>query len=261
MKITNLYGLPQSVFEALERKEYSRGEADISVTELIDSPRVRTLKNIHADKLTIDAEALLPSFLGTCFHKGLESGTKTGTPERRLDTLEQGWILSGGMDHYHDGVLTDYKTATCWKTKLDCPDGRIEDFENQLNVYAHILRKHGVSVQALKIFILFKDWNKRGANDAKKRDQIFEPYVQGGYPERSWLHFEMKLWSEDAASAYVTNRVLAHQGAEKSLPPCTSKEMWRGNRCAGYCAVAPFCDQYNKVKQTGLMAPLPEEQP
>lgn len=254
MKITNARGLPQPVFEALNRKDYSSGDAHISVTELIDSPRIRVLKKKHNNEIELEADTLLAAFLGTCFHKGIEMGTKTGTTERRLSIDVNGWKLSGGMDHYNDGVLTDYKTATKWKTMLDCADGRIEEWENQLNVYAHILRANGFPVTKLMLFALFKDWNKGDFGRSAKSGKIFVPYQQGGYPENAWLHFEVALWPENIAAAYVLARVVLHQDAEKKLPLCTAKEIWKNaGRCKNYCSVSKWCEQFKKQSQTGLM--------
>jgi hypothetical protein len=259
MRITNSLGLPQSVFEALCNKEYSKEGADISVTELIDSPRVRVLKKQNFDKIEFEAETLLASFLGTCFHKGIEAGTKTGTAERRLAIDVNGWKLSGGMDHYHDGVLTDYKTATTWKTMLDCADGRIEDFENQLNVYAHILRENGHPVKKLMLFVLFKDWNNGSFGQNVRRGNIFVPNERGGYPERTWVHFEVPLWPANVASAYVLARVAIHQAAEKELPLCTQKEIWKGNRCKKYCLASQFCTQFQEQSKTGVLKKVENE--
>lgn len=253
MKLTNPNGLPQAVFEALERKEYSREGADISVTELIDSPRVRVLKKQHDSEIEMEADTLLASFLGTCFHKGIEAGTKTGTAERRLATEVNGWKISGGMDHYHEGVLTDYKTATCFKVQLDCPEGRVEDWENQLNVYAHILRANGHPVSGLKLFCLFKDWNRRNFASAVKSGKVFTPGERGGYPDRTWVHFDVQLWPQKQAEAYVFHRVKLHQDAEQNLPLCTAKEIWGGNRCKSYCNAAQFCTQFHDQSKTGLI--------
>ncbi len=254
MRLTNNAGLPHAVFEALADKEYSRGDADISVTELIDSPRVRVLKKLNDDKIEREAETLLAPFLGTAFHKAIETGTRTGTTERRLSVKVKGWKLSGGMDHYHNGVITDYKTATCFKVSLDCPGGRIEDYENQLNVYAHILRENDFSVNEAKIFVYFKDWNRRSFSAAVKSGKVFVPYTQGGYPEKTWAYFNVKLWAADEAHAYVYNRVKLHQAAQDILPLCTEKEIWRGNRCKTYCDAAPFCEQFKEQSKTGVMA-------
>lgn len=254
MKLTNARGLPQSVFEALSRKEYSRGDADISVTELINPPRIRVLKKRHDSEIELEAESQLNSFLGTCFHRGIEAGTKTGIAERRLSIGVNGWVISGGMDHYSDGVLTDYKTANKWKTMLECADGRIEEWENQLNVYAHILRANGHPVKKLMMFALFKDWNKGEFGTNSRKGNIFVPYQRGGYPETFWLHFEMALWPDNVAEAYVLARVKAHQDADKNLPLCTAKEIWKNaNRCKNYCDPAKFCDQFKKQSETGLI--------
>ena len=253
MKITNSLGLPVAVYESLAKREYSNDGADISVTELIDSPRVRVLKKQNADKIEFEAETLLASFLGTAFHKAIESGTKTGTSERRLFIEVAGWKLSGGMDHYHEGTLTDYKTATCFKVQLnDGPAGRVEDWENQLNVYAHILRSNGHPVNKLMLFCLFKDWNRRSLATATKSGKIFVPGVRDGYPDKTWVHYEIPLWSESQAEDYVQSRVKMHQDAERELPLCTAKEIWNGNRCKSYCNVSQFCEQYNRAKKTGL---------
>lgn len=253
MKINNSTGLPQAVFEALSNREYSREGADISVTELIDSPRVRALKRTHDSEIEIEADTLLASFLGTCFHKGIEGGTKTGVTERRLEIEVGGWKMSGGMDHYHAGTLTDYKTATTWKTMLDCADGNVEEWENQLNVYAHILRANGHEVKKLMLFVLFKDWNRGSFRQNATKNKIFAPYNRGGYPENNWLHFEINLWPALEAEAYVARRVKMHQDAEKKLPLCTKKEIWNGNRCKSYCPVAQFCTQFQEQNKTGLL--------
>lgn len=254
MKLINTNGLPQAVFEALQRKEYSKGDADISVSELIDSPRIRQLKKKHDHEIELEAESLLASFLGTAFHKAIETGTVTGTAERRLDIEVSGWKLSGGMDHYHKGVLTDYKTANIYKT-INADDGVISEWENQLNVYAFILQANGIPVKGLKLFTLFKDWNARGFSEANRKASIFQPWVRAGYPEKSWLYFDVPLWTPAKAEAYVIERVSLHQAAEKVLPLCTKDEVWKNaGRCKKYCSVAKFCTQHTKQSKTGLMA-------
>lgn len=258
MKFTNEKGLPIAVYESLIREEYSNDGADISVTSLIDSPRKRVLYKKHDREMEAEADGLLASFLGTAFHNAIKSGTKTGTPERRLFIEVGGWKLSGGMDHYHDGTLTDYKTCTTWKTVLDCENGKVDDWENQLNVYAHILRKNGHSVTKLMLFALFKDWNTGSLSIQGKKFGVFKPYVNGGYPPNSWLHFEIPLWPEQQAEAYIFQRVKLHQDAENKLPLCTQKEIWNGKRCKKFCYAAPFCEQHQQQTKTGRVLKLAE---
>ena len=58
MKITNKFGMPQPFVDFAINDKYSKGKADISVTSLIDSPRVRTMKDHYNDLIEVDAVVL-----------------------------------------------------------------------------------------------------------------------------------------------------------------------------------------------------------
>lgn len=251
MKITNAAGLPKPIYDLILKDEYSKQGADISVTELIDSPRVRVLRKRYAHLIETEAEDLLNAQLGKAFHKAVEEATTTGTAERRLSVKEAGWVVGGGMDHFEDGVLTDYKTCNVWKT-VYAEKGCIQEFEEQLNVYAHILRKNGHEVRGLKIFALFKDWTARGFKEAARKGKLFIPGERSGYPEKSWAFFDVPLWPEEYALGYVAGRTFSHQAAERDLPLCSVGDTWRGSRCERYCSVNKWCDQYQETKKTGL---------
>src|SRR3990167_5596923 len=49
MKLTNKQGLPQPLVEAVRNDSYGRGDADISVTQLLAPPRKVALIHEHAD--------------------------------------------------------------------------------------------------------------------------------------------------------------------------------------------------------------------
>lgn len=239
-------GLPIPVFEWIKKinGEYSRGDSDISVTELISPPKVRLLKEKNKDKIRVAASTLINVTLGNAVHHGIEEACRTGVSERRLSVTINGWKISGGMDHWHDGVLSDWKTANKWKTVMS-KNGRITEFEQQLNIYAHILRANDIEVKELKIFTIFKDWNKGEYNTALKNDRLFIPNVKSGYPEKEWLYFNIPLWAPDEAKAYVEERVELHQKASES-DICSDDDTWSGRRCAQYCVAAPFCSQFNQ---------------
>lgn len=248
MTIVNESNLPDSVFQWILKVqgEYTKGDADISVTELINPPRIRILKKKHEQEIVVDASSLLNVTVGNTIHEAIELATKVGTAERRLDITVRGWKLSGGMDHYHDGTLTDYKTANKWKTVLS-DDGRIEEWEKQLNVYAHILRENGHAVSDLQIWAYFKDWNKGEFGQYSKKGQVFRPNLSCGYPEREWLSIPLILWEDSKARAYVEERVRLHQDAEKVLPECPKEALWGGRRCKDYCDVNKWCVQYKST--------------
>jgi hypothetical protein len=245
MRIEN-DGLPQPVYEWIlaTQSEYSKGDADISVTELINPPRVRILRKKHDKDLVVQASTLLNSTLGTTVHKAIQASCKTGISERRLSIEVMGWKISGGMDHWHYGVLSDWKTCNKFKTTL-CDNGVVEEFENQLNVYAQILRSNKMIVDKLKIFALFKDWNRSEYGRYLAKGEIFHPGLRNGYPEKEWLYFDLRLWDEEEALSYLESRVKLHQDAEKVLPLCSREETWRGTRCSRYCepGMNGFCTQ------------------
>lgn len=252
MKIVN-DGLPEDLYQAICNDDYTRGDADISVTQLIDSPRVRMLYKKHDHEMEIKASSLLAAFFGKAFHKAIELATKSGAAERRLSLHIDGWKLSGGMDKYDlhaldHAVLMDYKTCSAWKLVYE-PSA----FEEQLNVYAEILRQNGSLVSHLKVFCFFKDWMKKDLRSARDLERIGKWKHPGKYPGSQWVTIDVPLWPQEVAREYISHRVGLHQQAEKTLPKCSYEEIWRGLRCREYCAAVKFCDQANKHLKTGLM--------
>lgn len=242
-------GLPEPVYQWVlaASKVYDRGKADISVTELINPPRIRILKKKYWLSLKVKASSLLNVTLGQTVHKAIQDATKTGASERRLSIMVRDWVVSGGMDHYENGILSDWKTTNKWKT-LYAEEGLIEEFEKQLNVYAQILREHKIPVTNAKIWAYFKDWNRGDLKRYMRLGEIFVPGLKQGYPEKEWLYFDLRLWDEAEAKAYLEERVRLHQEAESLLPECPKEELWSGRRCKDYCDVGMngFCEQFNQ---------------
>ena len=63
MIITNQTNLPEPVFLSLTHSDYSKGDSNRSVTQLIDSPRVRILRKEHESQLTEDAADMVLSLI------------------------------------------------------------------------------------------------------------------------------------------------------------------------------------------------------
>ena len=110
MKITNDYGLPQSFVNFARNDKYSKGKADISVTSVIDSPRIRLMRDQHRDQMTSDVSDMIWPLFGTAVHHVLESTEPSDDVviEERLFTKINGWVLSGAVDHQK----TDGKTIS-----------------------------------------------------------------------------------------------------------------------------------------------------
>jgi hypothetical protein len=224
MKITNKTALPASIVSALTEDNYTKGDSNYSVTQLIDSPRVRILRRMHHEEMEQDASELLWSALGNAVHLMFEKASVDHDDhhaEERLFVAEDGWVLSGAIDlqvQEKDGSVTivDYKCTSVWSVIF----GK-EDWVKQLNCYAWLVRKaKGINVNAVKIIAVLRDW--------KWRDASMKP----DYPEAPIVEVEIPLWTEEFVDGFIKGRVFAHQEAEfihlstGELPECDAEERW-----------------------------------
>jgi hypothetical protein len=276
MKLTNKRNLPEAFVQAVKNDGYTRGDADLSVTQAIDAPQVVELTRRHWDQLEEDVEDRVWSLFGQATHTILERANKTAVAERRLSIEVEGWKISGGMDLYDmHGTLTDYKTTSAWSLIFD----GLEKWEKQLNCYAVILRANGHKVEKLQAVAILRDWQRSKAD------------MDASYPQSMVVNINIPVWPAEIAERYLRERVILHQQARltKNMPACTNKERWvrdeawavkkvggkkalsggvfkseaearafvgfdKGliiehrpgspNRCLNYCAVSKFCPQF-----------------
>lgn len=273
----------------MERDTYHRGDCHISVTQLIDAPRIKILKEKYADRLVVDVADSLWSLVGKALHHIAEGGADDShLAEERLFADVLGWRLSGGIDlqkHGGNSVgVRDYKFTSVWAALANKPE-----WERQLNIYswlAHVNK--GWITQDLEITALLRDWSRIDA----KRDR--------NYPQAPIMVVPITLWSVEEQRAYVEERIRLHQDTwrreewEEELPHCTDAEMWakptrwalvkRGagrasavfdtkaeaegwlsgreivlydvierpgerTRCSAFCSVSDYCDQHQTWKK------------
>lgn len=212
MRITNRLNLPQPLVDAVSNDPYSRGDSDISVTGLLSPPRKTALDAAHEAELEEDASDRIWSLLGQSIHTILERADKTGVAERRLSIQVAGWSVSGAVDRYIDGVIQDYKCVTVWKFKDDKVP---QEYEEQLNCYAEILRQNGHPVHRLEIVGMLRDWSK------------LEALRDPNYPQTQVVVKQVQLWSSEIAALFLKERVTLHQQARVRLPLCSEKERWQ----------------------------------
>jgi hypothetical protein len=288
MKLTNKFNLPDTFVNVIERPTYSKGKADISATELINSPKIVTLKKKHWDDLEQDASEMVWALFGSAVHNILEHGRgENHVVEERIHTMIEGWHLSGAIDLqevYDDGiVIKDYKVTGAWAVMNEK-----QDWHNQLNIYAWMVRTvKQKPIKGLQIVAIVRDWSAR---DASNREN---------YPQSPVAMIDIPLWTDEEQDAYIKERVGLHAEAyfemntEGALPDCTPDEMWEKpttyaikkpgaaraksvhktldeaqhalnqvsgylleirqgerTRCASYCQVSKFCNQYkNYLKE------------
>ena len=221
MKLTNNFGMPETILNVIARPQYSKGKANMSVTELLNSPRIVQLKRKHWEDLTEDAADMVWSIFGTAIHNILEHGKgDTHVVEERIHVELDGMRISGAIDLQEiseDGItVSDYKTTSAWAAMQEK-----KDWHNQLNSYAYLVEKaKGIPVIKLQIVAIVRDWSRR---DAATRE---------GYPKAPIVVIDIPLWPFAEREAYVRSRISLHGDAlfemetDGEMPNCTSEEMW-----------------------------------
>ena len=226
MVITNNAGYPEALVKAVENDSYSRGEGvDRSVTGLLAPPRQAALKEIHGHEIVEDVSDRTYALYGQLVHLLLERAgeqSRNAINEERLYAEVGGWTISGQTDtltlteDQRSWIISDYKFVTAYKFKRSYSGELVipEDYEQQLNMYAYLLRENGFKVDGLKIVAIYRDWSKLEA----KRDK--------NYPQLGAETHDVTLWSEERAKAFMEERVRLHQNAENDLPECDDDERW-----------------------------------
>ena len=221
MKLTNKHGLPESIVNALKRPEYTKGRSHLSVTQLINRPKIVALSKKFEDELESDVSEMVWSLFGSAIHKVLEHGKDSNhIVEQRLHAEVDGYRISGAIDlqviNDSGRSIRDYKTTSAWAVMNE----KIE-WEQQLNCYAWLVEKAtGTPVTDLGIVAIIRDWNRR---DAARNE---------AYPQAPIKELPIDLWSMERREVYIRSRVHVHAEAEFAiesdgdLSPCTPDEMW-----------------------------------
>ena len=288
MIITNKYNLPQTFVNIMRRPTYTKGKANLSATELINSPRIVQLRKLHEDKIETDVTEMVWSIFGTAIHGVLEHGKDDNhLVEERLHTEIDGWKISGAIDLQivnEDGSITinDYKTCAAWSVMNE----KI-DWEYQLYIYAWLVeRVKKKPISKLEIVAIIRDWNRR------------DVVSKAGYPDAPIKVVPIQLWPFEHREKFVQNQITLHSNAlfeletGDELPHCTPDQMWEKpttyavkkiggikarnvcatqeeaagkiaeygkdyeievrqgerTRCANFCSVRDFCSQWKEYE-------------
>lgn len=219
--LTNRFGLPQSIFDAISQDTYD-GRLDlptISVTTLIAPPKIRMLKIRHAEEISEDVSDNIWKLLGSSVHSMIERAeTKDSLVEQRLEMRVGTKTVSGKTDIYtSDHCIQDYKVTSAWSVVYS-PEGKTE-WTNQLNVLALLYREAGFQVDRLQIIAILRDWSSTNA----KRDS--------NYPQIPIVVIEITLWTKEEQIKYVTERVQIHSMVENipddNIPECSPEDRWQ----------------------------------
>ena len=215
MKLTNEHRLPE-VFQNFDKATpHSTEGAKYSVTTLIDSPKISSLRRKHAEQLSEDVTDRVWAIFGTAIHKILEVGAGEGEiAEQRFHAEVGGVGVSGQIDLQTPSsggfLLSDYKTCRAYTIQAN-PKGKTE-WENQLNSYAALARLNDVSVTGIEVIAILRDWSEAGRERSED------------YPIAPIVRIPIPLWEPGKAQDYLEARVALHESPE--VAPCSDSEMW-----------------------------------
>lgn len=275
MNLTNVHGLPDALVNAIKNDPYTGG-GDISVTKLIDSPQLRVLRKKYASLVVEDVSDRIWALMGQAVHTVLERAGTSALVEERLYATVDGWSVSGQFDRLHleDGVLQDWKVCSTYKA-----DGDVS-WERQLNCLRWLAHKNGYKVERLQVIAIFRDWKqseaKRNSDYPQRNVAIIEVPVWDLEQAEAYVVKRVQLHkTAEALDNYApaecneeerwyagTSYALMKDGGKRAKKVAKTKEELGSvpeghyieerpgvnRRCEGYCEVAPFCQQYQRIK-------------
>ncbi len=222
MRLTNLYGLPESLVSVITSKNYDLTQSDplrIGVTTLNNPPRIRQLSVRHWGSLEEDVSEQLFRILGDSVHYILaKTDQDKRLIEEKITEVIDGITLVGKPDLYDDDLKTieDYKVTVVWSVKTIK-----SDWITQLNCYGWMLRKAGFEVNKAFINAILKDWSKT---------ELLR--FGGDYPKIPFKRIEIPLWTFEEQEKYIKERIALYKSTlnllDENLPICTPEERWTG---------------------------------
>lgn len=271
MKILNKYNLPDRIVRQLS-PPHRPVSGRISVTQLIDAPRIRTLLLEKWDDVVLDYSDFLSTVIGLSVHERQERLVDVEEDEEaevKFEDMIDGVLIVGKSDTYYpkEKIIRDTKVKAvgCFKYV-----SFKTDLERQLNTYAMQYRSRGYEVSGLECDVYYRDWKKWEADRDKETWAVMKPgrktaikvfdreanaiyYVQnngfsyyvehrgkGSYPQIPVDYsIPVELWEYNKETEYVKDQIEYHILAPLDCPEeCRWKDCLR---CKDYCRVRSVC--------------------
>ncbi len=230
MFFTNQRGYPKYIADVLVQlyQDYSKGDADFSVTEIIGSPLERVLKERHKDELEIDVDRLYFMFLGSIGHAIAEKAKMDYiiAQEHRMFIKHDGVIVSGQLDIMYKEAnkirIDDVKL--CSKSDLHKPVRK--SYVRQANLYRYMYNiENNVLADELGILAFFRNAT------------MFE---------QKCARLPVKPFTQDQCSEFLSKQIALHKLVDwdvtSKVPECTPTDRWATEES--------WCVKKNKNKTT-----------
>ena len=190
---------PTLIYDAICAYDNSRKPEGktIRVTQLIDSPYIRSRSAEVWDKLEVPASRLWHSFMGSMGHEMILEKVPPKPPAKTEVSMKvefEGWTITGTADYVNSKTKTilDIKfTGTSQRSKHRA------SWDEQLNVYAWLVWKtQGWYPEKLLIAKGYKNHS---------------PYAHSFQPAE---HLEIGLWGVLGAEDFIRERLASHEAKE-----------------------------------------------
>lgn len=262
MKITNRLGLPQALVDAIKNDDYDKGDADISVTQLLDPPRKVALVEAHAADLEEDASDRLYALFGKIGHGILEQANGGSTSKRlqffeALSDIAERLIAAEEDGKFSSEVWQMLKEMVTWRKSntYDIVEKRFfmpvggwtisGKFDTLTLDDAAILSDYKFStvwkaksgecppefeaqVNILAELLTYNGITVKAGRvylllrDWSKAEAARDP----SYPQQQVVPYDLRLWSSADRLELIERLVASHQAARLNLPLCSDNDRW-----------------------------------
>lgn len=217
MKITNKFGLPESLVKACEVEKHNK-PGEVSATTLLKGTKQIILTDRYWEELEDDVSDRVWALFGTAVHKLLEEANPTAFTEESFSSKVGGETVTGRVDLYDmaNKTLTDYKTASVWKVIF----GDYEDWRRQGLIYAWLMRNEGLAVDRCRFVAMLRDWS---AGEALRKPD---------YPKSQVAIFEFNVTEENLGEIerFIKDKVADIEASkvldDDDIEPCSPEERW-----------------------------------
>ena len=227
MKFTNNQNLPEEIVRAIVADDYDFRDPTLktlSATQLNSPTKQIVLEARHSDEATEDVSDNIWKLLGTSVHYIIDKQSLPGDKilkQRIITPIFDDYKITGKIDNFslESGALKDYKVTSVWKYVYKDKDGGLNEYIEQLNVYAWLLESIGYSVQSISNILIFRDWeeSKVAGNDS--------------YPSKAILEIPQPLWARQDQEKFIFSKVKEIENAltvsDDDIAICSPRERWQ----------------------------------
>lgn len=220
MIIENPSKIPEWLMSELVQEPRRKKPERMSTTDLIHTPRMRSLYIERFDDIVVDASTYFQMWYGNLLDKAFDDDENAQNKmeididgmtlvDSKAVNVGKVTCLVGKWDCMREGIIQDYKFTGVGVTKYE---SRMDEYAAQLNIYDYLNNTLNFErAKGLENHFFYKDWSPVLASFDKS------------YPQCAWQCYKQPQWSEQEQHRYILERLKYH----KEQPyDCPESERW-----------------------------------